>query len=504
MNSQQHNGVINILIIDDDEDDFIITSEYIRQIPGATFKIDWCYKYDEAIDLLCSRKYNLYFTDYRLGAKSGVDLLRAAIEKGCEEPIILLTGKGNREVDMEAMQLGAVDYLVKTELSAEKMERCIRYALERTGHLRALKANERKYRSIFAKSKDLVFLADDMLDFQDVNDAAQSLLGYENEELLQMNLCDLIDQAQHKKYLLQALQSRNEINDWEVVLTDKNGDKKICILTATREGEYAEMEYIQGIIHDITNLRKEEKATLQAEKLAAAGRLVRTLAHEVRNPLNNITLSVEQLLQEEEIKEDAQLYLNIIQRNSKRISSLISELLNTSKPTDVVLDEESLQAICDDVIAAAIDRLTLKHIGLQVSYPPQQVQVMADREKLKLALLNIVINAIEAMEDGQGQLSVSIHLLSQTAVLNINDNGCGISPENVSRLFEPYFTQKRNGMGLGLAFTLNILQSHKAAIEVSSVEGRGTTFTVTFPLLGMEDAVRDVIMLQHENESNAL
>jgi FixJ family two-component response regulator len=86
----------------------------------------------------------MYFVDYRLGAKTGLDFLRAAIERGVEEPIVLLTGKGNKEVDIEAMQMGATDYLVKTDLTVDKLERCIRYALERTTYLKALRANERK------------------------------------------------------------------------------------------------------------------------------------------------------------------------------------------------------------------------------------------------------------------------------------------------------------------------------------------------------------------------
>jgi PAS domain S-box-containing protein len=473
---------VRILIIDDDEDDFLITSEYIRHIPGASFQIEWCPDFDQALDLICEKRFDLYFTDYRLGARSGVDLLKEVMSRGCDAPIILLTGKGNREVDMEAMQLGAVDYLVKTELTVEKMERCIRYTLERMDNLRALKANERKYRSIFEKSKDLVFITDDMLDFQDVNAAAKTLLGYEPDELLQMNLCDFIDQSQHKKYLLAALQSNKVINDWEVVLTTKSGEKKICILTAAREDEFSEIDYIQGIIHDITTLRKEERITLQAEKLAATGRLVRTLAHEVRNPLNNITLSAEQLQQDGLVSEAGDLYLNIIQRNAMRISGLINELLNTSKPSEVVPEERILQSVLDEVVGASIDRITLKKIKLDVHYPNEPVQIMADAEKLKLALLNIVINAIEAMDEGVGRLVVSLQVLRQTAMLRIADNGCGISEENISRLFEPYFTQKRNGMGLGLAFTLNILQAHKATIDVSSGEQKGTTFTINFPL----------------------
>ncbi len=471
---------IRILIVDDDQDDFIITSEYIRHIPNTNFQLDWCPKYDEALQHMNNGNFDLYFVDYRLGAKSGVDLLKQALNAGCEEPIILLTGKGNYAVDIEAMQFGAVDYLIKTELTIEKMERSIRYAIERSTTMKALKANERKYRSIFEKSKDIVFITDEQLNVKDINETVFHMLGYPKDEMLQMNLCDLIDQAQHKKFLQHAIQSRKEINDWEVTIHTKSGDMKSCILSATYERSY-NSNYIQGIIHDVTNLRKAERVTLQAEKLAAAGRLVRTLAHEVRNPLNNITLSVENLLQEKN-DESTQLYLEMIMRNSKRISDLISELLNTSKPTEIRLDEYILQTILDDVISSAIDRLTLKRIKLQVSYPDEFLHVKADKEKLKIALLNIVINAIEAMDEVEGNLNISLTNSGNQSVLRIVDNGCGISEENISRLFEPYFTQKRNGVGLGLAFTLNILQAHKASIEVSSVFGKGTTFMITFPL----------------------
>ena len=116
---------ISILIIDDDEDDFFITSEYLRQIEEYTPTIEWSYKYSDAIEHVKNRRYDIYFVDYRLGAKTGLDFLKEAIRFGCEEPIVLLTGKGNKEIDIEAMQVGATDYLVKTELNADKLERCL-------------------------------------------------------------------------------------------------------------------------------------------------------------------------------------------------------------------------------------------------------------------------------------------------------------------------------------------------------------------------------------------
>ena len=470
-----------ILIVDDDEDDFIITSDFIRSIPGNTFIIDWCPNYNEGIKRLLSGMHDLFFVDYRLGAKSGVDFLKEAKVNNCDKPIVLLTGKGNYAVDIQAMEYGAIDYLIKTELTVEKMERCIRYAVERAATMQALQANERKYRTIFEKSKDVVFVTDIHLNFIDVNSAIYNLLGFTKEEILGTSLGDIIDQSQHKKFLLQSLPHRHSVNDWEVLLNTKDGEKKQCTLSVTMEQNETESGYVQGIIHDITNLKKIEKANLQGEKLAAAGRLVRTIAHEVRNPLNNITLSIEQM--QHYIKDESmELYMNIIQRNSKRISDLISELLYTSRPAENTLQREVLQNVLDDVISASIDRITLKNMKLHVNYPDAMQEIMADREKLKLALLNIVINAIEAMAEGQGMLVINIDHNDKYAILTITDNGAGISEENISRLFEPYFTQKRNGVGLGLTFTLNILQAHKAIIEVTSELGKGTVFTISFPL----------------------
>ena len=108
---------IRILIIDDDEDDFFITSDLLKQIQGYQLQIDWCYKYSDAVEQLKDPHYDIYFVDYRLGAKTGLDFLKEALNMGVQEPIVLLTGKGNREIDIEAMQMGATDYLIKTELT---------------------------------------------------------------------------------------------------------------------------------------------------------------------------------------------------------------------------------------------------------------------------------------------------------------------------------------------------------------------------------------------------
>lgn len=469
---------LQILIIDDDEDDFFITSEYIKSIPYRDTSIDWSYNYADGYKKLVSNQYDIYFVDYRLGIKTGLDLLEEAIANGCEAPIILLTGKGTQEIDVRAMESGAYDYLIKAELNTEKLERCIRYSLERASSIAALKANEKKYRNMFEKSKDVVFLSNMDLEIVDINYAATDLLDYELEELLGFQVTKLFTKRD-PNFFISIVHEMGEINDYEVDLISKNDEIKNCMISASIEIDNSGEKYIQGIIHDNTSRKKAEKTAMQAEKLAATGRLVRTLAHEVRNPLNNINLSVEQLLQQDKI-EESKLYLEIIQRNSKRIGDLISQLLNSSRPSDIQLERASLQAVMDKAIASAIDRITLKRIDLQIKYAEQDAYSLIDEEKIQLAFLNIIINAVEAMQEGSGSLSITINSEDEEHSILITDNGCGISEENMQRLFEPYFTSKRNGMGLGLAATLNIIQSHNGTVDVKSEIGEGTTFILTF------------------------
>ncbi len=478
---------LNILVVDDDEDDFFIISEYIRSIPAKDFKVDWAYNYADAFNRMVSQRYDLCFVDYRLGIKTGMELLKDAIAAGCEGPIILLTGKGTQEIDVDAMENGAYDYLIKSELNTEKLERCIRYSLERANSIQALKANERKYRNMFEKSKDVVFIANSDLKIADINYAATELLEYELEELISTPLTSLFCNEKNVHFIRMILDEIGEVNDFEVELAAKNNEIKICIISASFEINNKGEKYVQGIIHDNTSRKRAEKSAIQAEKLAATSRLVRSLAHEVRNPLNNINLSVEQLMQLEK-EGDSKVYLEIIQRNGKRIGDIITELLNSSRVSAPgKMKAVSLQSVIDSAILAAEDRLTLKRIELLKEYCDESAISLLDEEKLKLAFLNIIINAIEAMEEETGKLQIVLSSAEDEYLLEIKDNGCGINDETMQRLFEPYFTSKRNGMGLGLASTLNIIQSHQAHVDVKSEPGRGTSFILGFKKASMPD-----------------
>lgn len=177
--------------------------------------------------------------------------------------------------------------------------------------------------------------------------------------LLKIKLPDLLLDNYLSRKLAEELKHKGYIEDWQAEVRYKSNEPKQCVISATKEKSVEGRTYYQGILHDISLIKKAERATLRAEKLAAAGRLVRTLAHEVRNPINNINLASEHL-RSSNLSEDAALYLDIIHRNSDRINELIKELLNSSRPSEMQFKESTLQSIIDEIVNASRDRINLK------------------------------------------------------------------------------------------------------------------------------------------------
>src|SRR5436190_4887503 len=212
-------NLIRIAVVDDDEDDFFIIREFIRDIEGANLEVDWINNYQAAIEKIKAGAYHVYFVDYRLGKETGLDLLQEAAPMQLDQPIILLTGKGNKAIDIQAMQRGATDYLVKSDLTTEKLERCIRYALDRIASRTELKERETKYRNLFKGSKDAVFISDRNLLFTECNEATTALIGLSNEELLNHTLFEFIIKAAEKERVNQFLEEEKDFSDLEIELS---------------------------------------------------------------------------------------------------------------------------------------------------------------------------------------------------------------------------------------------------------------------------------------------
>jgi signal transduction histidine kinase len=252
---------------------------------------------------------------------------------------------------------------------------------------------------------------------------------------------------------------------------------------ARRKADQTIFEYQEELKDRIQQLDKANRELVQMrsiEKLAATGRIARTIAHEVRNPLTNINLSVDQLKTEVETTDETVASLfEMITRNSNRINALITDLLNSTKFTELVYKKESVNKLLDDTLELAKDRMHLKNIRVIKEYSDDICDVSVDVERIRIAFLNIIVNALEAMEPEKGILKLKTASIDDKCTIYISDNGSGIDKESLSKLFEPYFTSKPKGTGLGLTNAQNIILNHNGNIYAESEVGKGTTFVIS-------------------------
>lgn len=207
--------------------------------------------------------------------------------------------------------------------------------------------------------------------------------------------------------------------------------------------------------------------------------LVSVLVHELRNPLTNIMLTVH-LLESKILDDNDRMYMDIIKRSSAKINDLVNDLLKGQQEQEKQTEECSIHQLLDEVIEKASDKIMIKNIAVKKDYAHYDLKIKMDIPKMKIALTNIIINAIDAMSSENGVLKLSTKIIKGRYAVSIQDNGSGISKENLPLIFDPYFTNKQNGVGIGLAATKDILQSNQVGVRVESLIGHGTRFILLF------------------------
>jgi len=201
------------------------------------------------------------------------------------------------------------------------------------------------------------------------------------------------------------------------------------------------------------------------------------LAHELRNPLTNIQLAVEFL--KSAIKDDQlSIFPDIILRSTTRINELIIELLKYDQEK-IKLEKCTIHQLLDEILELTKDRLDLKNISVRKNYK-QDCELLLNKPEMKIALTNVIVNAIDAMIAGKGELKLATSSIKSKYAIIIEDNGCGISKANLKNIFKPYFTNKSAGMGIGLTAAHHIFRSNDVRVNVESTEGKGTRFILSF------------------------
>ncbi|MEM7646945.1 MAG: ATP-binding protein, partial [Pseudomonadota bacterium] len=234
---------------------------------------------------------------------------------------------------------------------------------------------------------------------------------------------------------------------------------------------------------DNTHLRALEKRLRQSEKMAAIGQLAAGIAHEIRNPLAGISGSIQLLQLGDSDAQQSEKLMGIVSKEIDRLNNLITEFLDFAKPEAPLEDHIDLATLIEET--ALFIKNDNQKSAVKIDFDLEQgVLILGNRDKLRQAFLNIMVNGVQAMDSIESpQLHLSVKKQGKFVFVSIKDRGTGMSEELKERIFEPFHTTKHKGTGLGLAITHSIIEAHNADVFVESEEGQGTEFRLQFKSL---------------------
>jgi signal transduction histidine kinase len=234
------------------------------------------------------------------------------------------------------------------------------------------------------------------------------------------------------------------------------------------------------------DLRKTEAQLIRSEKLAALGQLSAGIAHEIRNPLTSINILIHSLTENLPTEHSRWEDLKVIEEEILRINEIVDQFLRFAKPASPLLEKTNLIPIFEEILQLLRPQIEKCRIAVNKEFEPLPL-ITVDKEQIKQVILNLLMNAIQAMTGG-GKLSMSGRLSKDGywVELAIQDSGVGIPPEDIDKLFDPFFSTKEGGIGLGLSIAHRIIDQHHGKIEVESIPEKGTLFTISLPVLTEE------------------
>jgi two-component system cell cycle sensor histidine kinase/response regulator CckA len=413
-------------------------------------------------------------------------------------PILALVPVSDHALGHRVLEVGAAEYLVKENLSSELLQKSLKYAIERTRAEAAARQSEERFHELLENTKDILFTLDLEGNVTFLNKSAEDVLGWSRSEARQINIKSLVapEHLNLCSQMMQRIVNEEPLQHFEICMLRKDGRKVLLQVSARLICSNGRKEGVQGIARDVTERRHLENMVQQAQKLEAIGRLSGGLAHDFNNLFCVISGHAE--LMSERLESDHPAIRNLaqIKKAVDSASSLTRQLLAFSRKqvfhprvldlNGVVLETQKLMG-----------RLVGGHIELFTSLNPQLGHVRVDPVQMEQVLLNLVLNARDAMP-ASGKLTIAtsnvdleegarskraIVPAGNYVVLSVTDNGCGMDEETQSRIFEPFYTTKElgKGTGLGLASVYGIVKQSGGFIWVYSELGQGTTIKVYLP-----------------------
>jgi PAS domain S-box-containing protein len=486
---------LDVLLIEDDRDDYFIVRRLLQKAHTIACDLTWASSYAEGREALRTGAFDVALVDYRLGERTGLDLLEETAAQQGRPPLILLTGQGGPQIDLRAMQGGAADYLTKAGLDAEILERALRYARERarSGH------EIHRQAALLDETRDAICAYDLDGKITYWNDGAARMTGYERSDVGDLTSADCLCGADRGtvECAWDTVQTKGE---WagELNQTTRSGDPLIVKSRWTLVRDAAGAPAAVLVINtDVTERKRLERQALRSQRMESIGRLVGGIAHDLGNLLVPILLGVSVLRERHGGTERTERTLRMIEKSAERGSDMVDRVLafargveGERRPLDLAEIAEEVEQLVEESFPAGIT--------FEASLPSALPPVRGDATQLQQVLVNLSVNARDAMPDG-GRLSLDARAvdlaegdrrLVPTAApgryvhVCVQDTGDGIPPDVLDKVFEPFFSTKPSddGTGLGLSTVYSIIDSHGGFVDVQSEMGEGTSFDLFLPV----------------------
>jgi two-component system, NtrC family, sensor histidine kinase AtoS len=333
------------------------------------------------------------------------------------------------------------------------------------------------------------------------NDSFAKLLDLKKEDLLGKSCQEIFSLFKPGQNLIcdklhsiisdfdSKIDSTNNLNTVEETITYNISQRLRIRISPVQDSENKLIGYLV-VIRDVTNVIQQERELARAEQLALIGELTAGLAHEIRNPLAGIQGAMDILLTRSNIPESDKEILTNARKEVSRIDLSIRNLLERSRLTAMRIVPASIAETASQAVLLAKEQIAAKmngnNINLSYTAPSNPMIIPIDTRKIEAAILNLILNALEAIDQKTGQIQVRLYKnksqkSNPEVVIEVEDNGRGISPENLNKIFNPFFSTKSNGTGLGLAAVRRILRAHNGRVEVQSKLGKGSVFRLYLP-----------------------
>lgn len=492
---------LRVLLIEDDEDDFVLVRDLFEQSRGDAFALDWASDPEKGLNVALERRHDVILVDYRLGRWTGLEIIQRIVDGGARIPSILLTGEGRENLDIEALQQGAADYLAKGELNPLLLERSIRYAIERKRAEEALRESEERFRLLANAVPVLIWMADRDNGCTFVNQSWLDFRGTTLQEELGTGWVAGIHPDDAERLLQtcgQAIADRCPF-ETEFRLRREDGEYRWVLDTGTcvylPDGTF---NGFVGTCIDITDRKIAAEHLAQArdqalEHARLKSQFLANMTHEIRTPMNGI-LGMAGLLQHTNLSQEQRELTESVRSSGQALVRIIDDILDFSRleARRLTVDNApfNLLNVVEEVVELLAESARSQGIELISSVEPcTPLGLLGDSGRVRQILLNLVGNAIKFTENGEVRVAVS--LLQEdaghaTIKMEVRDTGIGMSPETQQKLFTAFMqadgstTRKYGGTGLGLAICKELVELMDGEISVESKLGQGSTFRVVF------------------------